>query len=200
MDEEVSGSSRQQHRPWEPSKYNNSGSSQPSPTVSLAEILDTAFSSEVDSARDADFVLGISNFLSSVRFEKVCWHRAACSLIASPQVNFDLSRSCFICWFVQAACAISTKTCTWNERRTSIFWVNLGKIPSVFTHFGYGLYSYSLPIARRPQQALGFLEYQELQQFLESEFSFFSTQVLPHASLVFTFQHYRYWPRFPVLD
>ncbi|KAF6200003.1 hypothetical protein GE061_006302 [Apolygus lucorum] len=32
--------------------------SQPSPTVSLAEILDTAFSSEVDSARDADYVLG----------------------------------------------------------------------------------------------------------------------------------------------
>ncbi|XP_014256477.1 E3 ubiquitin-protein ligase arkadia-B isoform X1 [Cimex lectularius] len=57
MDEAVSGGSRQ-HRPWESSKYTSNGGSQPSPTVSLAEIFDTAFSSDVDTTRDGECVIG----------------------------------------------------------------------------------------------------------------------------------------------
>lgn len=56
MDEAVSSGSRQ-HRPWENTKYNSS-TTQTSPTVSLAEIFDTAFTSDVDAPQNADLIIG----------------------------------------------------------------------------------------------------------------------------------------------
>lgn len=62
MDEAVSSGSRQ-HRPWENTKYNSS-TTQTSPTVSLAEIFDTAFTSDVDAPQNADLIIGINHCFS----------------------------------------------------------------------------------------------------------------------------------------
>lgn len=56
MDEAVSGGSR--HRPWESSKHTAGGTAATTPTVSLAEIFDTAFTSDVDAPPNSDCVMG----------------------------------------------------------------------------------------------------------------------------------------------